>query len=136
MKNLLFSLPFFMNPLFVILLSAQETTYDYPCTQISNETVRMKLYLPDPENGYYRGTRFEWSGIISSLEYDGHQYFGEWKKSHDPFIHEDISGPVESSGNAGLGYNEAKPGEMFIRIGVGVLENRTKKNIAGIILIR
>lgn len=96
--------------------------FDYPATEISNKLVKMRLYLPDPENGYYRGTRFEWSGIISSLEYNDHQYFGEWKSTHDPFFHEDLCGPVEASINPGLGYSEAKSGGKFIRIGVGVLE--------------
>lgn len=122
MKNLFFTLLLFTNPLFLFLLSAQGNINDYPDTQLSNKIVKMKLYLPDSENGYYRGTRFEWSGIISSLEYNGHQYFGEWKNSHDPLIHDDICGPVESSGNAGLGYDEAKPGGVFIRIGVGIIE--------------
>jgi hypothetical protein len=82
----------------------------------------MKLYLPDPVNGYYRATRFDWSGVIYSLEFQGHQYFGEWKPSHDPLIHEDITGPVESFGGPGLGYKESEPGGEFIRIGVGILE--------------
>lgn len=82
----------------------------------------MKLYLPDPLKGYYRATRFDWSGIIYSLEFQGHQYFGEWKATHDPFVHDDITGPVESFGSPGLGYDEAEPGGEFIRIGVGILE--------------
>jgi hypothetical protein len=107
---------------FLIPVSAQVNMNDYPHAEISNDFVSMNLYLPDPQIGYYRATRFEWCGIISSLKYKGHQYFGEWKKTHDPFFHEDLCGPVEASINAGLGYNEAKPGGKFIRIGVGVLE--------------
>jgi len=41
---------------------------DFPRAEISNGSVRAKLYLPDPDNGYYRATRFDWSGVISSLE--------------------------------------------------------------------
>jgi hypothetical protein len=94
----------------------------YPQTQIANKHVAMKLLLPDPEKGSYRATRFDWSGIISSLKYGDHEYFGYWKNTHDPKIHEDLSGPVESSNTPGLGFDEAEAGEAFIRIGVGVIE--------------
>jgi hypothetical protein len=122
MKNKVLILSLISANVFSVLVSAQVITSDYPCAEISNDQVRMKLYLPDTINGYYRATRFEWSGIIASLEYDGHQYFGEWKNVHDPFFHEDLCGPVEGSVNPGLGYREAKTGGHFVRIGVGVLE--------------
>ena len=93
----------------------------YPEAQISNQHICMKLYLPDTINGYYRATRFDWSGIIHSLEFKNHQYFGEWKMTHDPLVHEDITGPAESFGSPGLGYDEAEPGGSFIRIGIGEL---------------
>jgi len=122
MKNLLLSSIILANPFFFSFLSSQVVNRDYPAAEISNELVKMRLYLPDTKNGYYRGTRFEWSGVIASLEYKGHQFFGEWKSSHDPLFHEDLCGPVEASINPGLGYEEAQPGEPFIRIGVGILE--------------
>jgi hypothetical protein len=94
-----------------------------PQAEISNGSIRAKLYLPDPENGYYRATRFDWSGVISDLEYKGHNYFGKWFEKYDPKIHDAISGPVEEfrTNGSGLGYEEAKVGETFVRIGVGVL---------------
>jgi len=94
----------------------------YPHTVISNKEVKMKLYLPDPENGLYRATRFDWSGMIGSVQYKGHEYFGYWKDTHDPLVHEDIVGPVEAYIKPGLGYREAVPGGKFIRIGIGVIE--------------
>ena len=95
----------------------------YPEAEISNGLIRAKLLLPDPERGSYRGTRFDWSGIISSLQYQGHEYFGQWYEQHDPKIHDAITGPVEEfrTNNAGLGYDQAKPGGTFIRIGVGTV---------------
>lgn len=94
-----------------------------PEAEISNRSIQAKLYLPDPEQGYYRGTRFDWSGIIHSLRYQGHEYFGQWFERYDPKIHDAITGPVEEfrSKDGGLGYDEAKTGETFIRIGVGVV---------------
>ena len=40
---------------------------EYPSATITNGIVTVKLYLPDPQHGSYRGTRFDWSGIIQSL---------------------------------------------------------------------
>ena len=96
---------------------------DFPQADISNSRIRAKLYLPDAQNGYYRGTRFDWSGVIASLECDGHSYFGKWFEHYDPKLHDAITGPVEEffTNGAGLGYAEAKPGEKFVKIGVGVL---------------
>jgi hypothetical protein len=94
-----------------------------PQASISNGVIQAKLYLPDAAAGYYRGTRFDWSGVFASLTYAGHNYFGPWFEHYDPKIHDAISGPVEEflSGASAIGYDEAKPGGTFIRIGVGVL---------------
>jgi hypothetical protein len=97
---------------------------DYPKAEIDNGTIKAGLYLPDAEKGSYRATRFDWSGIIYSLEFKGHQYFGMWRPKHDPLASDAITGPAESfdTDGAGLGYAEAAPGGQFIRIGVGVVE--------------
>lgn len=94
-----------------------------PSATITNGQVRAKLYLPDGQRGYYRGVRFDWSGVIASLEYRGHNYFGQWFPRYDPTLHDSITGPVEEfrTGTSALGYEEAKPGETFVKIGVGVL---------------
>lgn len=96
---------------------------DSPQAEIASRSIKAKLYLPDPENGYYRATRFDWSGVVSSLQYAGHEYFGVWFPRYDPKIHDAITGPVEEfrTNDAGLGYDAAKPGGTFIRIGVGVV---------------
>jgi hypothetical protein len=104
------------------LSPAQVGQDNFPQAQIGNQWVTMKLYLPDTEKGFYRATRFDWSGVIASTTYKGHEYFEYWKTKHDPTFHEDLSGPVESYNKPGLGYEEASPGEHFIRIGVGILE--------------
>ena len=95
---------------------------DHPSAPFANELIEAQVYLPDPEKGYYRGTRFDWSGAIHSLMYAGHQYFGEWQESDDPYLHDRITGPVEEyrTDEKGLGYDDG--GERFIRIGVGVVE--------------
>ena len=114
-----------MRRFFLISLIAGGTLLaaDYSEAEISNGLIRAKIMLPDPERGSYRGTRFDWSGIISSLQYKNHEYFGQWYEKHDPKIHDAITGPVEEflTNDAGLGYEEAKPGGTFIRIGVGAV---------------
>ncbi|MBR9999782.1 MAG: hypothetical protein KFF73_12475 [Cyclobacteriaceae bacterium] len=121
----------FPGLVFLLFLSTchytQDKKMDFPSAEIGNEMVTMHLYLPDPEKGFYRATRFDWSGIISSVKYHNHEYFGYWKKTHDPMVHEDLSGPAESYNKPGLGYEEATPGGQFIRIGIGILEKPDDK---------
>src|SRR4051794_15034193 len=57
----------------VIMIAA-----DSPQASISSRQIKAQLYLPDAKTGYYRGTRFDWSGVIYSLEYQGHDYYGPW----------------------------------------------------------
>jgi hypothetical protein len=93
---------------------------EYPGTEITNGIIQAKLYLPDASSGYYRGTRFDWSGVVPSLEYKGHSYFGVWNAApYDPKLHDAITGPVEEF--TPLNFDDAKAGEQFVKIGVGVL---------------
>jgi hypothetical protein len=105
-----------------------------PEATISNGSITAKLYLPDASHGYYRGTRFDWSGVISSLKFDGHDFYGPWFTKQDSsvrdFVYKDSDIVVSSeSGSMGpadefqtpLGFDVAAPGGKFIKIGVGVL---------------
>src|SRR6266404_1665144 len=96
---------------------------DFPQAEISGGSIRAKLYLPDAEKGYYRATRFDWSGQIASLEFQGHNYFGQWFDRYDPKLHDAILGPVEEflTNGMGLGYADVKTGESFVKIGVGAV---------------
>jgi hypothetical protein len=92
----------------------------FPETSIGNGLIELKVSLPDPQTGYYRGTRFDWSGVVSELTFNGHSYFGQWFEQYDPTLHDAITGPVEEF--SPLGYNEAVPGGSFVKIGVGILQ--------------
>jgi hypothetical protein len=100
--------------------------------------VRAIVYLPDAARGFYRATRFDWSGVIGSLVYRGHEYYGQWFQSVDPKVRDftydgpdivaspctAITGPAEEfvgPGNTALGYDETQKGGTFTKIGVGVL---------------
>jgi hypothetical protein len=101
---------------------------DYPHVYLKNEKLKVKVYLPDAEKGFYRGTRFDWAGVFGEVEFAGHKVFGPWKDTHDPTNHDDIVGPCEEFGNqAPLGYADAKPGGTFLKIGVGELEKPDDK---------
>ncbi len=103
--------------------SNQQT--DYPKASISNGQVNAEVYLPDAKSGYYRGSRFDWSGVVGCLAYKGHSYFGVWFPHYDPQLHDAISGPVEefraADGDGAMKYDQAKPGEPFVKLGIGVL---------------
>lgn len=105
----------------VLLLAAPAAANDAPSLTLSNELIDAVVFLPDLKNGYYRGTRFDWAGVIHSLKYNGHEYFGEWMEFDEPDLHDRITGPVDEF-RISLGYDEAPAGGRFIRIGVGVTE--------------
>ncbi len=108
---------------FLLALSLAGAAADFPQAEISSGAIHAKLYLPDAQSGYYRATRFDWSGQIASLEYKGHNYFGQWFEKYDPKLHDAILGPVEEflTNGIGLGYGDVKPGESFVKIGVGAV---------------
>lgn len=91
----------------------------FPQARISNGLIDATLYLPDTMNGYYRASRFDWSGVIPELKYNGHSFFGQWFVKYDPYIHDAIMGPVNDF--YPLGFDEGKPGDSFVKIGIGVL---------------
>ena len=120
-----------MRILLVMLLAlvqANTPAPDVPTATIANGRLRASIQLPDAKTGYYRGARFDWSGQVSSLTWNGHEYFGQWFEQYDPTLHDAIQGPVEEflTGEAGLGYAEAAPGGTFVRIGIGVLRKPTE----------
>lgn len=91
----------------------------FPQAEISNGIIKARLYLPDTAHGYYRGSRFDWSGVMPELEYKGHTYFGQWFEKYSPTLHDAIMGPVEDF--LPVGYEEAKVGEGFLKIGIGIV---------------
>jgi hypothetical protein len=119
--------------LLALMASAALSAQEPPQAEISNGKVRVKVYLPDAANGYYRGTRFDWSGVIHHLEAEGHTFYGPWFTKRDASVRdfnyegEDIAaGPCSSAMGPvnefrPLGYDAALPGGTFVKIGVGAL---------------
>jgi hypothetical protein len=96
---------------------------DHPPATIANGPLSAVLYLPDEHSGFYRGSRFDWSGLIACASLQGHTFFGEWFNRYDPMINDAVTGPVEEFRHptSELGYDEAPPGGLFLKIGVGIL---------------
>src|SRR5882757_8273928 len=70
-----------VSPALALLLSlsigsSPARAAEFPQAKISNGQITAKIYLPDAKNGYYRSTRFDWSGAVYSLQYKGHDFYG------------------------------------------------------------
>jgi len=123
-----------MAALFVLNAGLPAQSTDHPEAEISNGLLTARMFLPDPDDGYYRSTRFDWSGAVYSLKYEGNEYYGVWYDRIDPevvnwvFEGDEIvsglcsalAGPVNEF-QTPLGWDEAEPGGTFIKLGVGVL---------------
>jgi hypothetical protein len=127
------------KPLPAVLASLTLTTMSAqsagpPQVEITNGTLKVLLYLPDARTGFFTGTRFDWAGVIGRLEYQGHVFYAPWFTGTDPSLRDytataagviagpntAITGPVEEF-QRNLGFDDAKPGGTFMKIGIGVL---------------
>ena len=104
-----------------------------PSVQISNGAITATVYLPDATGGYYRGTRFDWAGVIGRLGYRGHTFYAPWFTKTDPAVrdfvndgvdvtagrHTAVTGPAEEFSVPG--FADAAPGGASVEIGVGAL---------------
>jgi len=99
---------------------------------ISNGPITARIAPPDLARGFYRGTRFDLAGVITSLTLKGRNFYGPWFDRVAPEVLDyaydaqgrvvggpdsATSGPVEEF--APLDF-QAKPG-TFVKIGVGLL---------------
>lgn len=105
-----------------------------PKVTLRNDHVRMTVAVPDLKRGFFRGTRFDQAGVVTSLVVGGKEFYGPWFPRTAPevldYTYTDdglvagpdsaATGPVEEF--AQIGFDEAAPGGRFVKIGVGVLE--------------
>jgi hypothetical protein len=108
---------------------ASDNPTDYPHRVLRNDTgMRVTVMLVDDDKGFYRGTRFDWSGHIAQAKYRGHTFFGLWRTPHDPTNFEHGVGPTDEFGIQNPpGYEQTRPGEAFLKIGVGLLKRVDEK---------
>lgn len=91
----------------------------YETIQIMKEGLALELCPPDFEYGYYRGTRFDHSGIFRRVVHQGYVLADEWFDMYDPYRHDAVCGPSEEFAESG--YDVASVGDLFIKPGVGLL---------------
>jgi hypothetical protein len=111
-----------------------------PTASIQNGELSAMIALPDPEKGYYRGTRFDWSGVLTSLRYKGHEYITPWSEINDPQVADyeyrgdqiatgtntTMVGIPEEFASATRSAHGFENG-TFVKIGVGVLRKPDDK---------
>lgn len=84
---------------------------------------QLKIELCHPGT-YYQGTRFDWSGVFRRISFNGTLYADEWFDDKTELSHDRVCGPSEEFFSA-IGYEEAKPGNLFLKMGIGLLEKDT-----------
>ncbi|MBV9549518.1 MAG: hypothetical protein JO256_07580 [Alphaproteobacteria bacterium] len=113
-----------------------------PHRDISNGIVSAKVYLPG-ESAFYRGTRFDRTGVVTHATFKGHDFGQPWFSSYSPYTRDFMwkngqvtvstvsaaVGPAEDFSPAG--YDQARPCPegaqqtkcgRFLKIGVGVMQ--------------
>lgn len=124
----------------IVLASGATAAYaQVPTATIGNGHLTATIALPDAQHGYYRGTRFDWSGVITSLSYQGHEYVTPWSEINDPAVSDfEYRGGLIATGTSttmvgfpeefaslpersAFGWEAAEPGGSFVKIGVGIL---------------
>lgn len=120
---------------------------DYKNVTLASDRLSITVFLPPAspdDSAYYNGTRFDWSTQMGNVLVGSHVLFGHdfWRgMPHDPANPEAAVGLAEEFGcgddgalcaagtlhyeagakNGVLGYEDAGPGEAFLKIGVGKL---------------
>ena len=87
--------------------------------EISKEDLVLTLCLPDFENGYYRGTRFDHSGVFRKVVHNDYLIADEWFEEYGPYKHDAVCGYSEEFAESG--YDAAAVGGVFLKPGVGLL---------------
>jgi hypothetical protein len=109
-----------------------------PHRELSNGIVSIRVYLPGPD-GFYRGTRFDRTGIVTHATYKGQDYGQPWFSAYSPAVHDftwhdgqavvslasRVMGPAEEFDS--IGFDTAGMGGTFLKIGVGMLKRDTEK---------
>lgn len=110
----------------------QDLLASAPHIQIGNGLITARVAVPDRKRGFFRGTRFDQAGVITSLRYKGRDFYRPWFDRTAPEVLDyaygaqdrvvggpdsAASGPVEEFGVLGFAPSPGK----FIKIGVGVL---------------
>ena len=104
-----------------------------PHIDIDNGAMAARITLPDLAKGFYRGTRFDQAGVITSLKLNGREFYGPWFDRTAPEVLDyayDAAGAVVGGPDSATSgpVEEFAPldfiptaGSRFVKIGVGIL---------------
>lgn len=81
--------------------------------ELNSGSLRLLLCQPGT---FYRGTRFDWTGVFRAVEADGASIADRWFNGDDPFRHDNVCGPSEEFSPVWI------DGTHCIKTGVGILE--------------
>lgn len=98
----------------------RDANTDWPRVNLSNSQVQAQLPLPDQTKGFYRSVRFEAAGQITALTANNHQVFTSHLRDHQP-LRVDAAAGTASEFLEPQGFDEATPGQTFMKVGVGLL---------------
>jgi hypothetical protein len=116
-----------------------------PMATIRGGGVEATIALPDPAKGFYRGTRFDWAGMIVEVHHGQHRFYGPWFDGIASNIRDftddgrsvvagpqtAATGPAEEfvgpAADPVPGYGAASVGGTFLKIGVGRLRKADDK---------
>lgn len=110
--------------LFVSVAFSEESSF--PEAHISSSDVDLRIYIPDINHGFYRSSRFDWSGMISSASWNNHEFFTKWTHHKYPIVNH-AAGTTEEFdiGKNAIslppGFETCLPGNDFLKVGVGIL---------------
>jgi len=102
---------------FLVLSLAPGRSDQVPPTEAAS-AVRLSIAQPGVE---YRGHRFDWSGLITHMDFGGITIFGPWSGRNDPADHDaNAVGPIMEFGiTSALGYDDADRLGMVLAAAAG-----------------
>ena len=104
-----------------------------PQRDISNVVMSARVASTDGTRGFYRGTRFDQAGVVTSLKLHGQEFYGPWFDATAPDVLDyayDAAGQVVAGPDSAISgpAEEFAPvdftpdaGSHFVKIGVGIL---------------
>lgn len=121
-----------LQPMPSVSAPVQDLLASAPHIDITNGPIAARIAPPDPERGFYRGTRFDQSGVITSLRFHNRQYYGPWFDRTADYVRDyayDASGEVVAGPDSAVSgpaeefapLNFVPHPGLFVKIGVGVL---------------
>ncbi len=127
---------FFIVSILIFDVYAEENNLldKYPHVILSNGIIKTSIFIPDAQRGFYRSTRFEWSGMIWELKYKNHSYFLQrneqyplpLRQDHDPKIPNHAASLADQFFN---GPPRLRNANTYMLIGIGNINASTKEII-------